>query len=169
VERAGGKSWGAAANGTAGGSSSDEEQLSGDGAFGSGSSSEEDEQQQQGPGQAGSRKKGAAGQSLEMTVTFTPGLEKLGQRLRDKKQQEAAAKGDSVWEAYLRWDAWRWLSLLGVTVCGGVGQRLAVWPRWQCGTSSVAWCTGRWHVWCCCAVGHLLCCSCSNGTYACWG
>jgi hypothetical protein len=107
VERAGGKSWGAAANGTAG-ASSDEEQLSGDdGAFGSGSSSGEDEQQQQGAGQAGSRKKGAAGQSLEMTVTFTPGLEKLGQRLRDKKQQEAAAKGDSVWEAYLRWDACR--------------------------------------------------------------
>jgi hypothetical protein len=104
VERAGGKSWGAAGNGTAGGSS-DEEQLSGDYAFGSGSSSEDEQQQQQqqqAAGQAGSRKKGAAGKSLEMTVTFTPGLEKLGQRLRDKKQQEAAAKGDSVWEAYLR-------------------------------------------------------------------
>jgi hypothetical protein len=125
VERAGGKSWGAAGNGMAGGSS-DEEQLSGDDAFGSGSSSEEDEQQQQqAAGKVGSRQQGAAGQSLEMTVSFAPGLEKLGQRLRDKKQQQAAAKGDSVWEAYLRCDTagvpvglgWNVSAQCGLKVC----------------------------------------------------
>jgi hypothetical protein len=119
VERAGGKSWGAAANGTAGGSSDDEQQqLSGEDLLGSGSSSDEEQQQQ------GSRKvrKQGKGESLEMTVTFTPGLEKLGQRLRDKKQQEAAAKGDSVWEAYLRWGRW-----LGYPGGWGVVLLVALW------------------------------------------
>jgi hypothetical protein len=47
-----------------------------------------------------------------MTVTFTPGLEKLGAQLLAKKQEEAARKGDSVWDAYLRW--------VGLCFCGSV-------------------------------------------------
>ena len=41
-------------------------------------------------------------EQLEMQVTFTPGLEQLGNRLLEKKREEEARKGDSVWDAYLR-------------------------------------------------------------------
>jgi hypothetical protein len=80
----GGKSWGAGAD---------------DGSDGDSGSSDDDDDQQQQQQQQRARK---GSESLEMTVTFTPGLEKLGATLLAKKQEEAARKGDSVWDAYLR-------------------------------------------------------------------
>ena len=35
-------------------------------------------------------------------VTFTPGLEGLGERLLAKKRDAAAQKAETVWQAYLR-------------------------------------------------------------------
>lgn len=37
-----------------------------------------------------------------MEVTFLPGLENLGEHLLAKKRDEAARKGETVWDAYLR-------------------------------------------------------------------
>jgi len=97
----GGKSWGAADSSDDDGSSDDDEQ----------------QQQQQQKGRSSKPKSGAAAAaagagggggaagakgSLEMTVTFTPGLEKLGSQLLQKRQEEQQRKGDSVWDAYLR-------------------------------------------------------------------
>ncbi|KAK9828879.1 hypothetical protein WJX72_002532 [[Myrmecia] bisecta] len=39
---------------------------------------------------------------MEMEVTFTPGLEGLGERLAAKQRDKAERKGETVWEAYLR-------------------------------------------------------------------
>lgn len=39
---------------------------------------------------------------MEMEVTFMPGLENLGERLLAKKRDEAAKKGETVWDAYMR-------------------------------------------------------------------
>lgn len=39
---------------------------------------------------------------MEMEVTFQPGLEGLGERLLAKRRDEAARKGETVWDAYMR-------------------------------------------------------------------
>jgi hypothetical protein len=92
--RVGGKSWGTHDND---GDASDDGSGSSDGC-GGGSDADDAEQQQ-----CGSSRRQGKKASLEMTVTFTPGLEKLGSQLLAKKQEAAARKGDSVWDAYLRW------------------------------------------------------------------
>ncbi|KAK9840918.1 hypothetical protein WJX81_000303 [Elliptochloris bilobata] len=50
--------------------------------------------------QAGGRPGG--GRDVDMQVTFTPGLEGLGERLLAKKRDAAAQKAETVWQAYLR-------------------------------------------------------------------
>lgn len=37
-----------------------------------------------------------------LQVTFTPGLDGLGERLLAKKRDAAAKKAETVWDAYLR-------------------------------------------------------------------
>ena len=39
-------------------------------------------------------------------MTFVPGLEGLGERLLARKKEREAAKGETVWEAYLRRKRW---------------------------------------------------------------
>lgn len=41
-----------------------------------------------------------------MEVTFLPGLENLGERLLAKKRDEAARRGETVWDAYMRRKRW---------------------------------------------------------------
>lgn len=93
--RVGGKSWGAADGSSEDGVSSDDD--------------DDEQQQKQQSGQARASKQGSNKravnkdkESLEMTVTFTPGLDKLGAQLLQKKKEQEERKGDSVWEAYLR-------------------------------------------------------------------
>jgi hypothetical protein len=54
---------------------------------------------------------------MEMEVTFLPGLENLGERLLAKRRDEAARKGETVWDAYLRrkrcGSSGEWLALGG--------------------------------------------------------
>jgi hypothetical protein len=54
----------------------------------------------------------APNNSMEMEVTFTPGLEQLGKKIleqqRDKKKQK---EGETVWEAYMRRKRWVLASL----------------------------------------------------------
>lgn len=112
--RVGGKSWGGA-------DSSDDDADDADAAA-------DTKQQQKAAGKgskgaataAGSGSKGKSSnkqqESLEMTVTFTPGLEKLGAQLLAKKKEEAERKGDSVWDAYLRWACFG-VMLVGLVLC----------------------------------------------------
>jgi len=51
---------------------------------------------------AGTSARRKAAEQLEMQVTFTPGLEKLGAQLLERKKEAEARQHDSVWEAYLR-------------------------------------------------------------------
>ena len=52
----------------------------------------------QGQSKAVKKKEG----SMDMEVTFIPGLKGLGARLLAQKQDAGKRKGDTVWEAYLR-------------------------------------------------------------------
>jgi hypothetical protein len=108
--RAGGKSWGGGAGADGDGDGDD----ASDGERGGG------------PGSTAAAKQWGGRQqreSLEMSVTFQPGLDKLGPALLARKAEAKARAGDSVWDAYLR------------CVCkgGGGGVDGGVQGGWQCG------------------------------------
>jgi hypothetical protein len=87
--RAGGKSWGGGAGADGDGDGDD----ASDGERGGG------------PGSTAAAKQWGGRQqreSLEMSVTFQPGLDKLGPALLARKAEAKARAGDSVWDAYLR-------------------------------------------------------------------
>jgi hypothetical protein len=79
VERAGAKSWGGGAPAATAPASADKA-----------------------AGEGGAPQGKRRGGGLEMTVTFTPGLDSLGTRLLEAKREAAAREGESVWQAYLR-------------------------------------------------------------------
>lgn len=114
LEKAGGKSWGGTAAGRGGGPDdndddvADNHQLDDVALAGTSSDGEDEEGATAGrrhgktPGVKQPKSRGGAKASLDMEVTFTPGLGDLGQKLLAKKKEADARKNDTVWQAYLR-------------------------------------------------------------------
>lgn len=97
--RQGGKDWGGASGSDSDGGSSDE--------AGGGGAGREAARQQGRPkktrgGGGGGATATDADRAMEMEVTFSSGLENLGQRLLEKKRGKDSKEGQTVWDAYLQ-------------------------------------------------------------------